>query len=786
MPTVPEALQMGWNRHQSGDVSEAEQIYRQVLQVAPSNENAWCFLGMVCHDQGRYDEAIDAYQQSLRIKADFPVALSNLGNTLKQQGKLEDAVASCREALRYKPDYGTAYNNLGVALVALGDLDEAASSFGKALALMPNDAVAHANLGAAQVRQGRFDEGTANAQRALRIDPKYAEAHKNQAIVWLLMGQFERGWAEYEWRWDCPGSRLPDFEKPRWDGSSLEGRAILLYAEQGLGDTIHFVRYAKLLQDQGARTIVASQKPLLRLLSSCGGIDELVAQKAKLPPYDVYAPMLSVPGILGTTLETILAHTPYLGADAPLVQRWRERLERYPGFRIGIAWQGSPDFHADRQRSVPLHHFEPLAKIPGVRLFSLQKDNGVEQIEALNGAFEVIDFGDELDGESGPFMDTAAIMSNLDLIVTSDTSIPHLAGALDVPVWMALSLSPDWRWLLEREDSPWYPSMRLFRQRQLGDWSEVFARIAVALRAKAPAPSEKTSASGSPNLAPPDADPADAVATGRRPIVTTRFNALLQSRHGYTLYNRNDIYIGRSLELYGEYSEGEIQLLGQLVESGETVVEVGANIGAHTLPLAQLVGPSGSVYAFEPQRVVFQTLCANVAMNSLSNVHCRHTAVGAESGEILVPLLDYGAENNFGGLGLGQCTQGERVPVTTVDGLKLQACHLIKVDVEGMEQSVLEGAGETISRFRPFLYVENDREEHSASLIEHMLNLDYRLFWHLPPLFRPGNFFEQPNNVFGNIVSVNMLAVPASSHVKIKGLKPVTGPNSTWRDGVSA
>ncbi|MFV1966392.1 MAG: FkbM family methyltransferase [Pirellulaceae bacterium] len=781
MPTVSEALQRGWARHQSDDVAAAERIYRQVLQVAPTNENAWCFLGMVCHDQGRYEEAVEAYEAALRIKPEFPVALSNLGNTLKQQGKLDESVASCRKALQHKPDYSTAYNNLGVALVAQGELDEAAASFDKALVLMPDDAVAHANLGAAQIRQGRFDEGTAHAQRALRINPNYAEAHKNQAIVWLLLGQFERGWQEYEWRWKCPGSRLPEFERPRWDGSSLDGRTILLYAEQGLGDTIHFVRYAKRLRDQGARTTVASQKPLLRLLSTCEGIDELVSQDDDFPPYDVYAPLLSVPGILGTTLDNLLAETPYLSADAQLSEQWRHRLEAYPGFRVGIAWQGSPDFHADRQRSVPLTCFESLAGIPGVRLFSLQKGPGVDQIAMLHEAFEVIDFGDELDGEAGPFMDTMAIMKNMDLIVTSDTSIPHLAGALDLPVWMALSVAPDWRWLLERDDSPWYPSMRLFRQQQLGDWEEVFARIADALRHRISPASEPASCTAVDDAPAEMAKPPADTRVEPHHMLDTRFNSLVQSRYGFTLFNRNDIYIGRSLDHYGEYSEGEVELLRPFLEEGDTVVEVGANIGAHTLPLAKIVGSTGVVHAFEPQRVVFQTLCANVALNSLDHVHCRQAAVGAVPGHVLVPQLDYGSENNFGGLGLGQYHHGEKVPVMTLDQLQLHDCRLIKIDVEGMERSVLEGAAETITRRCPLLYLENDRQEQSAALIEYLMQLDYQMFWHLPPLFNPKNFFQQPKNVFGNIVSVNMLAIPASSSVEVRGLRPVTGPDSTWQ-----
>ncbi len=281
-----------------------------------------------------------------------------------------------------------------------------------------------------------------------------------------------------------PRTRPPINAQPSWDGSPLAGRTILLHAEQGLGDTLHFVRYAQLLCAEGARTIVACQKPLLRLLRSCPGIDEIVDLNGALPFFDVAVPMMSIPGLLRTTLASIPAPIPYLTADPDLVDSWRERLKSTPGFRIGIAWQGSAIFHGDRQRSIPLAAFAPLAAVPGVRLISLQKGDGSEQIRQLRPAFEIEDFTAELDEEHGPFMDTAAIAANLDLVVTSDISIAHLAGALGVPVWIALSVFPDWRWLLDRDDSPWYPTARLFRQRTPDDWGEVFRQVAETVAAK--------------------------------------------------------------------------------------------------------------------------------------------------------------------------------------------------------------------------------------------------------------------------------------------------------------
>jgi FkbM family methyltransferase len=239
------------------------------------------------------------------------------------------------------------------------------------------------------------------------------------------------------------------------------------------------------------------------------------------------------------------------------------------------------------------------------------------------------------------------------------------------------------------------------------------------------------------------------------------------------LFNRNDVYIGKSLDVYGEFSEGEVDLFRQIVNEGSFVVEVGANIGAHTLFFARQVGPAGGVVAFEPQRIVFQTLCANMALNSVTNVQCHQKAVGAELGEIRVPALDHLRAENFGGLSLEGCQQGEPTPMVTLDSLKLGRCTLIKVDVEGMEKQVLEGAAKTIAACLPILYVENDRREKAAELVRYIDGLGYAMYWHLPPLFNPNNFLQNPNNVFGNIVSANVICIPKSMPHSLDGFRPV-------------
>jgi hypothetical protein len=296
----------------------------------------------------------------------------------------------------------------------------------------------------------------------------------------LVAEDYERGWPAYEGRLRIPGF-VPQPNIPRWKGEPLAGRTLMLLAEQGLGDTIHFVRYARALKKQGARIVLACQAALGRLLASAPGVDELyiLGSAGELPPCDFCIPLLSVPGALGTTAATIPREVPYLSADPELVARWRADLAGVDGFKIGIAWQGSRSFDLDRWRSIPLAQFAPLARLPGVRLISLQKGFGSEQVALVD--FPVLDIAGRLDEVAGPFLDTAAVIRNLDLVVTANTAIAHLAGALGVPVWLALQFSPDWRWLRDRDDSPWYPTMRLFRQTAIGQWSDVFKRIAKAI-----------------------------------------------------------------------------------------------------------------------------------------------------------------------------------------------------------------------------------------------------------------------------------------------------------------
>jgi tetratricopeptide (TPR) repeat protein len=494
-----------------GKLDEAVACYRRALELKPDYAEAHNNLGNALTDQKKLDEAVACYRRAQELKPGFAAAHNNLGNALREQGKLDEAVACCRRALELDPGAAGAYNNLGAALTLQGQFIEAIACYQRARELQPGFTEAHLNLGNVLRKQGRLDEAAASFRRAVELKPDYAdahdglgnvlqdqgllddaivcyrraidleadhaEAHFDLSLVRLLRGDFHQGWPEYQWRWQTKTfGRLP-FRQPWWDGRPLEGRTIFLHAEQGLGDTIQFIRYAPLVKEYGARVVVQCQKPLLRLLAGFRGIDALIGQGDVLPAFDVHAPLLSLPGILKTSLDNVPATVPYLFAPPPLVQRWREELGKLDGLKIGIGWQGRPTHFGDCFRSIPLAFFGPLAQIPGVRLISLQKGVGVEQLQEVRDRFPITEVGSRLED----FLDTAAVMRSLDLVIACDTALVHLAGALGVPVWVALPLSPDWRWLLDRHDSPWYPTMRLFRQKKLGDWASVFEEIRRAI-----------------------------------------------------------------------------------------------------------------------------------------------------------------------------------------------------------------------------------------------------------------------------------------------------------------
>lgn len=443
---------------------------------------------------GKEPESIVALREVLAAMPDHVDSLSALANALVKRtepAQREEAVKLLFEARRLKPHSADLAGHLGNALRLVGRPSQAVGSFRDAVNLRPDIPEVHNNLGVALQESGQITDAIISFRKALALRDNFAEAQWNLALVLLMSGQFDEGWMRYEWR----GKLKADENKhlppphPQWAGGPLKGMTLLLRCEQGLGDTIQFIRYAPLLKARGARVVVKCQSPLLSLLRGAEGVDQVIARGEPLPSIDLHIRMMTLPGILGGNSRDIPANVPYLHPDPERLAFWKEQLEGFAGLKVGVAWQGSAGYAGDASRSIPLAFFEPLARVDGVRLFSIQKGFGVEQLDPARQSFFVHDFLPLLDDHSaGSFVDTAAVIKNLDLVITSDTSVAHLAGALGVKVWVALCRVPDWRWMLGRTDSPWYPTMRLFRQTQTGDWKEVFERIADALRKKSGAP----------------------------------------------------------------------------------------------------------------------------------------------------------------------------------------------------------------------------------------------------------------------------------------------------------
>ena len=400
-------------------------------------------LAVQHHNEGRLSKAESIYQQILQSDPNQPVALHLLGVIAHQVGKNDTAVDLITRALALKPDYPEAHSNLGVSLQSLGKLEEAVASY----------------------------------RTALGLKPDFAEAHYNLGMLQLLMGDFLRGWKNYAWRWKTKQYRsLPrDYEKPSWDGGELKGKTIFVYPEQGLGDTIQFVRYLPLLKQHGRRVVFETPKSLTRLFATVGIADQLIEPGETPPTIDCHAALLDLPQLLNTTLETIPNYNSYLRTAPNLQKEWANRLGPRKKFRLGIVWAGRSAHKNDRNRSIEAFLFQPLTKIRGVSVYSLQVGRNGEAAKI---------FGDTVT-DVAPFLndfaDTAAAVSNLDLVVSVDTSVAHIAGALGWPIWTLLPFVPDWRWLLERDDSPWYPTMQLFRQSERNDWKTVIERLRTEL-----------------------------------------------------------------------------------------------------------------------------------------------------------------------------------------------------------------------------------------------------------------------------------------------------------------
>ena len=503
----------------SARYDKAEAIYRKVLKKDPENAGALHMTGLIALKKGRPERAVQLLIKAAKISPDRPEILCDLGNAFKAMGRHKDAIKAHRMVVTLMPSSAEALSNLGSAYNAAGKVGKAVECFEAALKRRPTDAElmfnlgngliaaeryldaedilrkvvyekpdhvsAHINLGVALKEAGRIDAAVERFGKAIDSRPDSAQAHWNMALTQLAMGKYEDGWREYEWRMRLDGFAMQAMDRPQWQGEALAGRTLLVHAEQGLGDTIQFARYLPLLSKQNGRVIFACPDRLMPLMKSVSGMPEIVPLTSR-PKHHLQTPLLSLARLFNDGLPLVPVDPVYLRPGSKRAARMADALGPKSGFRVGIAWQGSADYGHDGRRSIPLSAFEPLSRIAGVELVSLQQGDGAGQMEEISWRDRIAALPEDADAD-GAFVDTLAAMATLDLVVTSDTSIAHLAGAAGLPVHVALCHLPDWRWGLASEGSPWYPSMRLFRQQHPGDWPGVFARIAADVAERAAA-----------------------------------------------------------------------------------------------------------------------------------------------------------------------------------------------------------------------------------------------------------------------------------------------------------
>jgi tetratricopeptide (TPR) repeat protein len=479
---------LGNSAFQQQDIPRAISHYQKSIELNPNHAETYCNLGICANLHNEIDWAIECFQQALVVEQNNWLANTQLSLLFEKKNNYNAAIAHAKKACTADPQ-NTDLLLYAAHLLTQCDLyEEALTFYDKALQKNPDLTGVLYNIGFAHKKLGHLEEAIAMYKKVIAQKPEYPLVHLSLALAYLALEDFDRGWLEYEWRWAAYDEEKKVFPQPMWDGSDLHNKRIYVYAEQGLGDTFQFMRYLKLLKENGAYVIFHAQVPLKQILQRCPYIDQLITFKDSVPPFDYHISLLSLPLVFNTRIDTIPADIPYLYADPRLVEEWRLLLARDAGFKIGICWQGNTEYTSDflrqavAEKSCSVDTFACLSAIPGVSLYSLQRIEGVEQ-NALGGEQTfVTTFDNDFDTHNGRFMDTAAVIKNLDLVISVDTGLAHCAAALGTPTWIILPKIADWRWMLKRSDTPWYPNVRLFRQATRGDWNSVMREIMQTLK----------------------------------------------------------------------------------------------------------------------------------------------------------------------------------------------------------------------------------------------------------------------------------------------------------------
>ncbi len=732
-PDAPTLVEMGWAGFHAGQRDQALAWLQRSVALEPTAKSLFA-LAVVQQSAGAGKEAQLNFERSLALDpSDFDAHILTGGNLLDLK---EPAAAErhFRNAVELDPSRPGGWTNLGVALDRQERHDEAELAFRKAYELEQasgDDVSAFVNLAVCMRHKGALEEGL-RICRHLAEFPK-CNGHFVYALTLATAGRSREAWPHHEFRWGYPPLvRLrAGFPKPAWSGQDLRGKTILLRAEQGLGDTVQFLRYAPWLKCLGATVIARVQAPLIRLAKGCYGVDRILDKDEPTPDWDFYCHPMSLPAVFGTELDTIPSHGPYLRVDSDVQREWAPRFPATDRLRVGLVWAGSPEHQRDLHRSLPLSALSGLLSLEGVEFYSLQKGPAVDELVRAEVGRRV----QNLSADLADFSDTAAVIERLDLVISVDTSVAHVAGALGRPVWMMIPAPADWRWMNDRADSPWYPSMRLFRQSERGQWGSVAAEITAALAAivRGASPRPATWNEGvfeSPTQAPRPVSPlaGDDLHLAR----------ITEARYGIMEYLPDEPVIGPSLAWYGEYLQAQLILIMRFMPPGSVVIEAGAGVGAHALGLSLQLGPNGLLLVYESRPRHRQVLMQNLGANSATNATLMRRSLGMTSDETADP-------------------QGEH---ESIDDLALARLDWLKIAPHLDAPAILANAAETLWRLRPKLFIGLARREDLGTVVACARQYGYRCWLHEVPCFDSRNFNVRPDDVFGGETALALLCVP--------------------------
>jgi tetratricopeptide (TPR) repeat protein len=730
-------LNMAWSCQLLQMSTEAERHARSALAVDPANAPTHFGLGTVLQRMKRYEESIASYERALELEPDHVQAMAGIARCRLELKDFGDAEAWLRRAVVLAPEspvfrinLGGAMANQGRHIEALEILNEAALLEAAQGVLVPRSMI---DIGFSLVSTGQYDEALELFRNGLpRLpDPR---AHGYYAFLLLTLGYLREGWSQYEFRWmqEPHLSKRPDYSQPSWSGQDLSDKTIVVLSEQGAGDIIHFSRFALPLKKMGAKVVLQTRPELMQVARRFAGVEQVLEFPAVPAAFDYYIPLMSIPHVLGIELPNIPANVPYLEVDPAKASHWAARISS-SGLKVGIAWAGNPKYPRDNFRSIAFEKLSSLWGTPGIQFYSLQTPLKEGELAQFPPRAVLVDLAPDL----RDFADTAAVIAQLDLVICVDTAIAHLAGALGKPVWLMLPEIGDFRWLEEREDSPWYPTMRLFRQRKLGEWADVIERVRTELLAAVEAgavPPPKRLAGGT---------------KVEEPAVPTNIARVAETRYGILQYLPEAAHSPDSLAYYGEHLQPQLDLLSKFISPGAHIIEAGCGIGAHTVALARMVRAEGHVLAYEARRIIQQILRENVEANQVAGIV---TLMRGRLGNVFEPSAP-GSE-------LADA-------VDTVDSLLLDRLELLKLNEVHNAVAIIEGASDTLWRLRPIVWVAAESGAAAASLARSMGEFGYRGWRMETRRFNTRNFNRRDDDVFNGESAWALLAIPEERDVAI-------------------